>query len=770
MVNLNFENYTIYEIIEFFMIEHYDITTTKQQFILFDDLFIIMNDIPKIIQTLRTKSINDNNNDNENEKIEIDDSQINIVIDKLKNPLLYTAHQIIRLFNLSEPLEQFEVHRTINQYRQKFIELSSMKKYKNLTAKEINHFMNEISDKINNYIKQQKNVFNNYAERDYINPANMKILKKQIIIDTNIYAIEKSLQDDFTSDTDFNPSIFDGTLNDTIKNVISIKITDFEIPRYNWSIQNTQPLFFYVHIDSSNVLENTKIKIEATYSDNIHKIVKSINTSLLSKNELCSDNIDGSKKCDIVFQYNSDDNNIQINISNNRTDIKRIVFFDKNDILFVHKDISYNNELKLHKFNSLGFLLGCRKDDDFIVDVFPDHSIRPTIDPTKPIINTIEFDYDNNLIINGISHSSFNINKHTFFKNGKYHFQFVMNSDMLSFFNQKYNIYNEANYKFDVSFGLYLPPDSLGDDTIKFNSNNGQFTLTDPIQKLDSFSSYDLSYQYFNTIHDLSFVIDISHNFDTKATDISNIHYDISSSIYSFSYPYNPNHQYLTFYSQIDNTTQVNGVFDSTNNNLQLTIPNEIYDTELKYIYIFLDDHHTSTISKFVTMDTGEPFFNLPSYYNCNIDEIFPKVDKATGAYNGLSRIKAQQILAIKNTKKKFKTNRYNFNTSNIIARISTQTISRDGNRYITNLNTDTKQFIREYNQGPIDIEKLTIKIVDPFGNDILFNNGWSMNIEVEYLNSKDILKHKIYSTNDNILEDYANPNTYNSLRDIYDK
>lgn len=248
MVNLNFENYTIYEIIEFFMIEHYDITTNKQQFILFDDLFIVINDIPKIIQTLRTKSLNDNDNDNDNDnnnqQIEIDDSQINIVIERLKNPLLYTAHQIIRLFNLSEPLEQFEVYRTINQYRQKFIELSSMKKYKNLSAKDIHEFMNEISEKIKNYIKEQKSVFNNYAERDYINPANMKILKKQIIIDTSIYAIEKSLQDDFTSDTDFNPSIFDGTLNDTIKNVISIKITDFEIPRYNWTIQNTQPLFF----------------------------------------------------------------------------------------------------------------------------------------------------------------------------------------------------------------------------------------------------------------------------------------------------------------------------------------------------------------------------------------------------------------------------------------------------------------------------------------------------------------------------------------------
>ena len=81
-------------------------------------------------------------------KIEIDDSQINIVIERLKNPLLYTAHQIIRLFNLSEPLEHFEVHSTINQYRQKFIELSSMKKYKNLTAKEINDFMNEVSEKI----------------------------------------------------------------------------------------------------------------------------------------------------------------------------------------------------------------------------------------------------------------------------------------------------------------------------------------------------------------------------------------------------------------------------------------------------------------------------------------------------------------------------------------------------------------------------------------------------------------------------------------------
>ena len=762
MVNLNFENYTIYEIIEFFMIEHYNISITKQHFILFDDLFIIINDIPKIIQTLRTKTLK--NDENENEKIEIDDSQINIVIERLKNPLLYTTQQVIRLFNLSEPLERFEVHSSINQYRQKFIELSSMKKYKNLSTKEIHDFMNEVSEKLNNYIKQQKSVFNNYAERDYINPANMKILKKQIIIDTNIYAIEKSLQDDFTSDTDFNPSIFDGTLNDTIKNVISIKITDFEIPRYNWTIQNTQPLFFYVHIDSTT----NPIKIDATYSDNINKIIKSINTSLLSKDELCTDNIDGSKKCDIVFQYNSDDNTIQIIINSNRTDIKRIVFFDKNDNLFVNKDISYNNELKLHKFNSLGFLLGCRKDDDFIVDVFPDHSIRPTIDPTKPIINTIEFDYDNTLLINGISHSSFNINKHTFFKNGKYNFKFVMKPQVQTFFNQKYNIYNEANYKFDVSFGLYLPSDSLGDNDICYNSS--LFTLTDPIQKSDSFSSYDLSYQYFNTIHDLSFVIDISHNFDTTKTQPSNIHYDISSSIYSFSYPYNPNHQYLTFYSQIDNTSRVEGVFDSTNNNLQLTIPNEIYDTELKYIYIFLDDHHTSTISKFVTMDTGETFFNLPSYYNCNIDDIFPKVDKDTGAYNGLSRIKAQQILAIKNTKKKFKANRYNFNTSNIIARISTQTISRDGNRYITNLNTDTKQFIREYNQGPIDIEKLTIKIVDPFGNDILFNNGWSMNIEVEYLNSKDILKHKIYSTNDNILEDYANPNTYNTIRKSYDK
>jgi hypothetical protein len=146
---------------------------------------------------------------------------------------------------------------------------------------------------------------------------------------------------------------------------------------------------------------------------------------------------------------------------------------------------------------------------------------------------------------------------------------------------------------------------------------------------------------------------------------------------------------------------------------------------ETRYLFIVFNDHNTNQVSNHTVGITNTPkVVNLPSYYNCNLDESDPTLNK-DGSESGLTDVQAGVITTILEERRRVQLDgHYHYRHADVIARISlgsgnmgdivTLQSSRDIN--------ETRNYF-----GPVTLEKCSVTLLDDRGKIVDLNGlDWS--------------------------------------------
>jgi len=193
----------------------------------------------------------------------------------------------------------------------------------------------------------------------------------------------------------------------------------------------------------------------------------------------------------------------------------------------------------------------------------------------------------------------------------------------------------------------------------------------------------------------------------------------------------------LGFRREIDNNGEIIVAVSGAPNYTWSDVPADLYGP--KYCMLVLDDYNQNHLNKgLVNITDGDTKLTLPSYYNFdlsfNCDGTLHQVEKSGPRQLTVNQLYSiNEILKNKVTKK---TRSYGPTTTDVLAIIPL--------KGVTNLRANQEPYIefgssvqsntRTY-FGPVNIERLRIKLIDDKGNLMnLHDNDWSFSIIVEQL------------------------------------
>ena len=323
------------------------------------------------------------------------------------------------------------------------------------------------------------------------------------------------------------------------------------------------------------------------------------------------------------------------------------------------------------------------------------------------------------------------------------------------------NVLSLKLYSIQIPYSWYTFDENLGNNFFLMGGNrielpSGNYTSEEFINNLNSITS-DVDFS-FNTNNGKIFIE------NTGSSDISFVFYDSENSEFT---------QAKTKYSKIPKTnynlgwamgfrpdySNTNSPDISYNVSGGLTLTAEaiadLYGT--KNLYVVIDDYNQNHMNKgLVAIDIDKPFINNSNYktdlsINCITDDDCNSRQTKSGLTsaqygssrtkaNGFNKLKKSQTYThneISNYRKTFsdKNSRaYAATTTNVFAVIPLDKNSLETGSIITENGGPLQLNIRNY-FGPVDIEKMRIRLVDDRGETVHLHGGeWVLNMVTECL------------------------------------
>jgi len=294
-----------------------------------------------------------------------------------------------------------------------------------------------------------------------------------------------------------------------------------------------------------------------------------------------------------------------------------------------------------------------------------------------------------------------------------------------------------SSYRIDISSGNYSPSeleselngqmtnlngtDDTNDLTISFNSINGKFSIT-PTTTDASMTFFDLDDSNFTQA-------------PTKYSQAPKLNYNLG-----WSLGFRPDYE-----ATGSNTISYNSV--SAGSTITAESIADTYGT--KYLYVLIDDYNQNHMNKgLISIDVEKPFIKPTNYVtdlsiNCVYDNDECDVSGGFGTRtkaNGFNKVTKNQVYSqyeILKYRKTFsdKNSRvYAATTSNVFAVIPLDKNSLETGSIITESGGPLKEHVRNY-FGPVNIEKMRLRIVDDRGQTINLHGGeWVINLVAESL------------------------------------
>jgi hypothetical protein len=326
------------------------------------------------------------------------------------------------------------------------------------------------------------------------------------------------------------------------------------------------------------------------------------------------------------------------------------------------------------------------------------------------------------------------------------------------------NVLSLKLYSIQIPYTWYTFDENLGNNFFLYNENrieitSGNYTnqeLVDTLNKDASNNSYDISYALnvnngkisIYTESDASFVFYDSNDTEftqakTKYSTPSKINYNLGWS--------------MGFRPDYSNTKSTDIYYNVTSGST-LTAESIVDTYGTKYIYVIIDDYNQNHMNKgLVSIGVNKPFISNTNYktdlsINCITDNDCNSRQSNTGltsAQYGSSRTKANGFNKltktqtythneIANYRKTFgdekNSRNYAATTSNVFAVIPLDKNALETGSIITENGGPLQLNSRNY-FGPVDVEKMRIRLVDDKGENIHLHGGdWVLNVVAECL------------------------------------